>query len=290
LHPERGNGDPQSSEAIAFKSSMVEQIGALAFRQECDCEFLSSDPLLVSALVMAEWRSKEPLFEDNGFKFWEVLSAAKEYLVGADVSEGIGNDFSTIEVFDTNLVQIAEFRDNYTDEAQLYEKMKWIVNKITDTRHPQSGARARCMYSYENNSCGKVISTLYYKDEHSPQHAELISVGDKLGMNTNASTKKEASKDLKRLLDSNLMTLHSAVLITEFKNYAEKKNSGIFEAKPGATDDLVSSCLIVTRLFKFVTSYDDQAFTRLYKSRMLAGKMQQDEVEPEEIIPMPHIF
>ena len=106
-------------------------------------------------------------------------------------------------------------------------------------------------------------------------------------MNTNYQTKKEASEDLKRVLESAIMLLKSKALITEFKNYAQTGN-GIYNAKEGSTDDLISGCLIITRLLKYAASYDDEAFDRLYKSRQIANKQ---EIEEEvEILPMLTMF
>jgi hypothetical protein len=288
-HPERGNGDPTSPAALAYKQGMIAKVGELVWRQEYEAEFLSSDPLLISSLVSNSWKAEEPLFKDSGFSFWERIDPKKEYLVGADVAEGLEKDYSSIEVFDTKLVQIAEFRSNKISESELYDKIKWIINYIISSKDQTgAGRHAKLMWSYENNSCGKVISSLYYKDEKFPDDGELISVGEKLGMNTNASTKKEASKNLKRLLESSAMKIKSKDLINEFKNYAQVgRSDGIYNAKPGATDDSISATLIVTRLFTYVTSYDDDAFDRLYKSKIGTGEERELDGGGGDIEPMP---
>jgi hypothetical protein len=274
-HPDRGDGNPDSKEGVLYKKRMIAKVGELMFRQEYACEFLSSDPLLISSLVSNSWNVEEPLFKDNGFNFFERINPRKEYLIGCDVAEGMEKDYSSIEIFDTKLVQVAEFRSNKVSEAELYDKIKWIINYILGTKDTQTGSHAKLMWSYENNSCGKVISSLYYKDEKFPEDGELISIGERLGMNTNASTKKEASKDLKRLLESASMLIRSKELINEFKNYSQGRTDGIYNAKPGSTDDSISATLIVVRLFKYVTAYDDDAFNRLYKSKLGSGEERE---------------
>lgn len=287
-HPDRGNGDETSLEALKYKASMIAKVGELMFKQEYSCEFLSSDPLLISSLISNSWVAEEPLYKDSGFSFWERIDPRKEYLVGCDVAEGLEKDYSTIEVFDIRLNQVAEFRSNKISEAEHYEKIKWIINYITSVKSQGSGVKAKLMWSYENNSCGKVISSLYYKDDKFPEDGELITVGERLGMNTNASTKKEASKDLKRLLESGAMKLKSKDLINEFKNYAQVgRSDGIYNAKAGSTDDLISACLITTRLFKYVTSYDDEAFDRLYRSKQGTGEERELDNDGGDIEPMP---
>lgn len=288
-HPDRGNGDEHSPAAIKYKTAMIAKVGELMFRQEYSCEFLSSDPLLVSSIISNSWKGEEPLFKDSGFNFWERIDPKKEYLVGADVAEGMEKDYSVIELFDTKLNQVAEFRSNKTDESDLYDKIKWIINYVTSAKDPSgAGLRAKLMWSYENNSCGKVISSLYYKDDKFPEDGELISVGERLGMNTNASTKKEASKDLKRLLESGSMKIRSKPLIEEFKNYAQTgRTEGIYAAKSGSTDDCIAATLIITRLFKYVTSYDDDAFDRLYRSKQHTGEEKDLLDMAGDIEPMP---
>lgn len=286
-HPDRGAGNPDSEAGLLYKKRMIAKVGELMFRQEYACEFLSSDPLLISSLISSSWKEEEPLFKDNGFNFYERIDPKKEYLIGCDVAEGMGKDYSSIEIFDTKLVQVAELRSNKISEAELYDKIKWIINYIISTKDPQTGSKAKLMWSYENNSCGKVISSLYYKDDKFPEDGELISVGERLGMNTNVSTKKEASKDLKRLLESASMKIRSKDLITEFKNYAQGRTEGIYAAKSGSTDDSVAATLIVVRLFKYVTAYDDDAFDRLYKSKLGTGEERELEDAVSDIEPMP---
>jgi hypothetical protein len=272
-HPERDE---------SYKQEMIVKVGLLKFNQEYGCEFLSSDPLLISSLKLEEMKAVEPLFVDNGVKFWEEIKPNETYLVGMDVAEGLGKDYGTIEVFNSRLHQVAEFRNNRLSEAKLYDKLKELLKYII--KHKRDGKPPEIMWSFENNSCGKVISTLYYNDMKFPEEAELISVGEKLGMNTNYATKSEASKDFKRLVEQpNGMLLRSGDLITELKNYSQIGKGGTYEAKPGATDDLVSGSLIVTRLFKYVTSYNDDAFNKLYRG----GETDEDSSEEDTMEPMP---
>jgi hypothetical protein len=253
-----------------------------------NCEFLSSDPLLIESIRSLEMlrASMPPDYEEEQFKFWGLLDRAR-YLVGADVSEGLGKDYSTIEVFDAvTLEQVAEFRDQNTNEPELYDKLKWIFNKLISKKHPRTGKVPEVFWSYENNAQGKVISTLYDRDIAFPD-VELISVGDKRGMNTNVSTKAEASKLFKKMVEQHGgLKVKSKPLVVELQNYVKATNMGTYKAKPGATDDLISSCLIVTRLLKYLSTYDDDAFDKLYR-----GAPAGESTDPsEEYEPLPMSF
>jgi hypothetical protein len=272
-HPERD---------AAYRDEMIAKVGELMFRQEYNCEFISSDPLLINTLKLNSMKGIPPIFEEEGIKFWAPIDARRTYLIGMDVAEGLGKDFGVIQLFDDRLEQVAEFRNNKLSEAKLYDKLKALIKYML--KHKLNGKPPTIMWSFENNSCGKVISTLYYNDANFPDEAELISIGEKLGMNTNVSTKAEACKDLKRLIEqANGMTIHSAEMINELKNYAQKGRAGTYEAKAGATDDLISGTLIVTRLFKYVGSYDDAAFNKLYRGDEEPMDEQDGSIEPMPI-------
>jgi hypothetical protein len=206
-------------------------------------------------------------------------------MVGADVSEGLGKDYSTIEVFcaDT-LEQVAELRDDKCDEPGVYETLKHIFKKLLANKDPRTGRPPEVLWSYENNAQGKVISTLYDRDTDFPD-VELITVGEKRGMQTNVATKAEASKLFKKLVEQQGgYKIKSADLIEEIKNYVRATNQGTYKAKTGSTDDLISSTLIVTRIFKFLANHDDEAFDKLYRG---APAGETDNTPETDYEPMP---
>lgn len=286
-HPERDE---------AYERMMIQKVGELKWKQEYVCEFLSSEPLLINSLVLNRLKGSAPIFEDGGFKWWYQISPKKTYLIGVDVSEGLSQDYSVIQIFEAStLTQVAEFRESTYSESQLYDKLKWVFEYILKKKDAQ-GTKPTILWSFENNACGKVISTLFYNDAKFPEEAELISVGNKLGMNTSAATKAEASLLLKRLVEGdNTMHLCSESLITELKAYVQNGKSGTYAAQAGATDDLISACLIIARLVKHAASFDDETFDRLYRGKGSAVKLDQQEVftyddARAEDEPMPYIF
>lgn len=286
-HPDRNE---------AYRQAMIAKVGLAKWEQEFECKFLSSDPLLINSLVLNRLKGIPPIFEDSGFKWWYQISPKKTYLIGLDVSEGLGQDYSVIQVFEAStLTQVAEFRESSYSESQLYDKLKWLFEYILK-RKDTAGNKPGILWSFENNACGKVISTLYYNDEKFPEEAELISVGNKLGMNTSSATKSEASSLFKRLVEGvNTMAICSEDLITELKSYVQNGKSGTYAAQGGATDDLISACLIISRLVKHAASFDDETFDRLYRGKGAMQPLAQDEVfvydeQKAEDEPMAFIF
>lgn len=256
-HPDRG---PESG----YYEEMLGKIGELACRVELSCEFLSSDALLVNTLRLNELRHQNPQFEDNGFKFWEPLYQAPMYLVGADIATGTGNDFSVIQVFDfPALNQIAEYRSNALHIPELYEKLKWIINKLSA---PVSKRRCEVMWTFERNSIGEAISSLYTVDEHPPEFGDLVNdVPGKIGMNTSNKSKVLACLQLKSLIEKikNGLNIRSEIDIFELKNFIS--TGAGYSGKSGCTDDTVSALLLIVRLIKYIAEFSPEAAKIMYQ-------------------------
>ena len=268
-----------------WQKMMSSKIGEIKFRQEFCNEFLSSEALLINSLVLSRLTGATPAFIDKGFYFWKDPAPEKTYIVGVDVAEGTQQDFSTIQVVELDtFTQIAEFRSNTVKEHQLYEAIKYVITKLLSYTGP-GGKRATVYWSFENNSAGAALGALYYNDEKFPD-AELISGAEgKLGMRTVNKTKVEACRMLKKLVEQikNGLNINSKMLIFELKNFIA--TGAGYNAKHGATDDLICAMLIVLRIIKMISEYEPQVFDKLYKSD---GDFY-DEVTNDYDEPMPFV-
>jgi len=255
-HPERGVES-------GYREEMLGKLGELKVRVELDCEFLSSDALLVSSQRLIELKPMMPSFEDQGFKVWDEIRTSSIYLVGVDVATGSGKDFSVIEVFEfPSMCQIAEFRTNSLNIPSLYDKIKWVLAKLSKG---EGNRRPEVFWTFERNGVGEALGALYHTDDDQPEHAELINdVPNKYGMVTTNRNKVIACLQLKSLIEKvkNGMTLRSDINIFELKNFIS--SGGSYAAKSGATDDSISSLLLVVRLLKHLSEFDDGARKKLY--------------------------
>lgn len=233
-----------------------------------NCQFLSSDPLLINTLTLSMMKSKTPLYNDKGFFFWKEPDPNKSYIVGVDVAEGMQQDFSTIQVIELEtLEQIAEYRNNTVKENQLYDAIKYIITKLLNYVEPRTGKRPSVYWSFENNSAGAALGALYYNDEKFPAAAELISGKEtRLGFRTVNKTKVEACRYLKKLIEQTRggLTINSKMMIFELKNFVA--TGAGYAAKRGSTDDLICAFLIVLRVMKYLSDYEPEVFDKLYKS------------------------
>jgi len=274
-HPDRGQ---------EYYNEMRIKLGELACRQEIDCEFLSSDALLINSLKLIQLRSSPPKSENMGVKFWkeDIGSTNKHYLVGADIATGSGADSSVIEIFEfPSLEQVGEYRSNEINIAALYEKIKWVINLLS--KADERGRRAQVSWTFERNAVGEAIAALYNVDENPPEFADLLSdSNDKPGMMTTGKNKIISCLQLKSLIEKtkNGMTINSEQLLFELKHLVA--TGGSYAAKQGATDDAVSATLLIVRLLKLIAEYDDTAFEKMYKYN------ENDHMSNEEIDePMP---
>lgn len=248
----------------AYYDEMVGKLGPIRARQELDCEFLSSDALLVSSIRLNQLTWKPHVWEHSGFRFWvpeeELGGRDKIYMVSMDPATGTGKDYSTIEVFDfPGLNQIAEYRTNNVNIPILYSRMSWLLRKLSGMKET---GRSEVLWTFERNGIGEAIGALYYNDEKQVEEAELVSdAPNKFGVVTTGRTKVLSALQLKSLIEkvsAGGITINSEALIFELKHFISK--GGGYEAKSGATDDLVMATLGVMRLLKRLSEYNETAF------------------------------
>lgn len=246
----------------SYYDEMVGKLGPIRARQELDCEFLSSDALLVSSIRLNQLRHETPLWESLGFKFWvpeeELGGRGKIYMLSLDPATGSGNDFTSIEVFDfPGLNQIAEYRTNDVNIPLIYAKLSWILRKLTELK---PDGRAEVMWTFERNGIGEAIGALYFNDERQVEEAELMSDPGKLGVFTSGRQKILSALQLKSMIEkvSGGLNIKSKDLINELKHFVAK--GGSYQAKNGATDDSVMATLGIMRLLKRLSEFNEKAF------------------------------
>jgi hypothetical protein len=74
------------------------------------------------------------------------------------------------------------------------------------------------------------------------------------GFNTTNKSKIAACAKLKNLIESRRMTIYSRPLISELKTFVASGAS--YAAKPGESDDLVMSLVLIVRIAQIMQSFD----------------------------------
>ena len=245
----------------AFKEEQIAQIGELKWRQEYECEFLSSDALLIDSIVLNGItkiiEDVKPEFEINGVVFWERPKSGVTYLVGVDPATGSGEDFTVLSCWEfPTMRQIAEFRSNTMSSAKVYPVLCNLLKMLERTG-------STVYFSIENNGVGEGLIALYEADENPPSTAEFVSEAGKnrQGMVTTGKSKIRSCLALKELIERSAMHLKSKLLLQELKSFTRK--SGSYAAQSGSTDDCVSASLIVMRILEEISSFEQEAFDTL---------------------------
>jgi len=247
-----------------FKEEAIGRIGQRKWNQEYECEFLSSDALLIDSLYLSNITpaiSKiKPVTTVNEVILFEHIVPAMTYLIGVDPATGNGEDFSVITIYNfPQLKQVGQYRSNTMTTNDLYNTLKNILSHIDK-------ANASAYFSIENNGVGQGLIALLEADETPPNSAQFVSEDgkNKRGMTTTASNKMRACVNFKNMFERGDIIVQSNILLSELKSYIRSK--GAYAAQVGATDDCIAATLIVIRLVEEIATYEQAAFDKLYST------------------------
>ncbi len=202
-----------------------------------NCEFISSQAMLVDSLKLSFLRPSNPVSENMGFKFWtdNIGGRGKTYLVGLDPATGNGKDWTVVEVFEfPKMVQVAELRVNTVNIPLIYAKLKWLFKLL---RKPDAGkGRSEIIWSFERNGVGEALVALIQNDD-SPDGGIYLDGVDlynenplRLGCYTTGKSKMLSCMQLKNLIEKGPtgIKINSAHLLYELQNFVAA--GGTFQA------------------------------------------------------------
>lgn len=245
-----------------FKAAEQAKIGEIRWMQEYECQFLSNDPLLIDTVCLQNLKrlleGVKPVGKAGEVVFYKQPIEGMTYLVGMDPATGAGNDYTAIVAFEfPSLEQVLEFRSNTTSSVTAYHMLKKILRIFEKSN-------STVYWSVENNGVGEAIMALYEADESPPEMAEFVSeAGQKRkGMTTTGKSKMKACLTLKEMVERHTLGIRSLAMVAEMQKFVRK--AGSYAAKPSATDDLVMATLIALRLLEEISSFDQDAYDKLY--------------------------
>jgi hypothetical protein len=272
FHPTWVKWDQPPGRDEEFKKKQIGKIGERKWLQEYECEFLSSDALLINSQVLITETKRlekiKPIKEIHDVKFWKNIIKGKNYLIGVDPATGSGEDFSVISGFDfPEMEQVFEFRSNSMSSPFLYKVLKNIMRYIK--KHG-----GNIYFSVENNGVGEGIIALYEADEKPIDDVEFVSEdgAKRRGITTTNKKKIKACVNFKEMFEKIIkyrdgrtertLTINSITLVKELKSFARKRGS--YAAQIGATDDCILSVLIILSMLEEIATYDEDAYNKLH--------------------------
>jgi len=260
-----------------FRQQEIAKIGEVKFRQEYECEFISSDPLLFSSIFVASYKvPTQPSPDARGILWYEELERNNTYLIAMDPATGSGSDFTVIVMYSfPELKQVAEFRSNTTSTSAVYNILKYMLKCLMAKRIEN------VYWSFENNGLGESIIALYEADENPVDCGELLSESGKkrMGFATTGKSKPKHCMNLKNLFEGGKLKVRSAQTVTEMKHFIRR--NGSYSARNGSTDDTISAHIILLRILEELVQYEDKAYALMYEDDFV------NEFENEESYDLP---
>jgi hypothetical protein len=219
-------------------------------------------------MKLLELEGKDPIWNMGQVRWYHKPRPKHTYMVALDPSLGSGGDYSAIQVFELpTFRQVAEWHHNTTPANQQIRILQSVNKYIYDTiKEQDSQATPSIFYSMENNTLGEAalnrVMDIGEENIMGSFLSEPIRKGHRRkfrrGFNTTMKFKIDACAKFKELVENNKMELNSKALISELKSFVATGVS--YKGKPGEHDDLVSACLLMTRMIKVLADFDPKIF------------------------------
>jgi hypothetical protein len=249
-----------------WKEQTIRNTSQQQWDQEFGCEFLGSSNTLISGAKLQQLMAtmEEPIARIEKLRIFEHAKPDHTYVLTADVSEGLGLDYSTFSIIDVTTIPyrvVATFRDNqikpilfptilvstakrYNDAFILVE-INSIGLQVADMIHYD--------LAYENLI--KIQSKGKQGQQWTPGFAKKLAFGVK----TSTQTKQIGCTNLKSLIESDKLLVTDEMTIKELTNFTANKKT--YKAEEGNNDDLVMtlvnfSWLMAQKFFRETVSND----------------------------------
>jgi len=235
----------------AWKEETIRNTSEEQFRQEFETEFIGSSATLISGSKLRSLAFHNPLSSNDYLDIYEEPIKDNLYICTVDCSEGVDQDYSTINVIDVSQTpyrQVAKYRNNKLPLLFFPTVIYSIARKYNDA------------YALiETNNIGQqVVDILHYdleyehvyKLEHHHIKGQSISGGFKrstsFGIKTTKSVKKIGCANLKTLIENDKLIINDFDTIAEMNTFVRVRDS--YEAEEGNNDDLVMGLVLFSWL------------------------------------------
>jgi hypothetical protein len=259
-----------------FKRQMMEKMTYEKYMQEFESAFISTKGTLIAPFKLEDLKSKDPISKHGELRIFEPFKKRKLAIV-ADVGTGIGQDYSTIQIFDIDtLAQVGEYRDNRINTTDFTKEFIKII------RFFKNGGAREIYYTVEANSIGNTVIALLDASTDTILDDENVTMVNQRkskhkGFTTSSKTKMSGCMTFKNLVEHDKFQLHSKFLISELKFFV--KAGQTFKAETGMHDDLVMGCVILTNMLSELSNWEEGVFDNINDIDV--------QLDNEEDIPLP---
>lgn len=194
-----------------------------------------------------EFDFEKCLFEDARQGSLEIYRYPKFedlFVIGADVSLGVGRDYSSAVVMDRNKKVCALYRNNYIDPSKFGDLLFYLGRYYNNS-----------LLAVENNSMGIAtlnrLAQMEYQNMYFQTKLANVSKeeGTRIGWRTSHSSKPAIIGFLKNAIENEDVWIPSRVMIHELMNYIAD-DTGKTNASYGANDDTVIALAIALEVIR----------------------------------------
>lgn len=232
---------------LLWKREIVLTLGSEeAFDQEFGCKFIQTGESAVDDVLFKHIKRniREPLyrFDENTYDIFTEPNPNGVYIVGVDVAEGLGENYTSIQVFDlqdlTNIEQVATYNSNTIPPITFTKKLREILAQWGNP-----------LVAIERNNCGgQVIDQLF----QSFNYNNIVTYGAgasgksatlKRGITSHTNVKFKGVMNMRYWLkEQKAVSIRDEETLKELKNFVRYPN-GTWKGRPGADiyDDRVMS-------------------------------------------------
>ena len=228
----------------AWKEETIRNTSPEQWNQEFECAFLGSSNTLISASKIQQMMlgMEDPIETPEKFRYYEKPQKKHTYVIAVDVSEGLGQDYSTFSVIDVTELPykvVATYKDNevkpiffptiIVSEAKKYNDAFILVEinsiglQVADIIHYD--------LAYDN------LIKIQLKGKQGQQWTGGYSKKIAFGLKTSPQTKQIGCTNLKALIESDKLIIKDEQIINELTTFAVDKRT--YKAEAGSHDDLV---------------------------------------------------
>jgi len=248
-----------------WKQETIKNTSEQQFNVEFECEFIGSVNTLIHPAKLKALSHNEPIKNHAGLKVYEDPKDDHVYVLIADVSRGVTNDYSAFSVVDVTEIpyrQVATYRDNeikpmnfpqIIHRVSIAYNLAYVLVEINDI-----GAQIADALQFDLEYDNLIMSSMRGRNG---QIAGGGFSGGKaqLGVRTTKSLKAVGCSNFKTMLETDKILIQDFDTIVEISTFISKGKS--WEADEGCTDDLVMGLVLFGWLsdqtyFKELTNVD----------------------------------
>ncbi|EMX1381657.1 terminase family protein [Salmonella enterica] len=247
------------------------KIGSSKFKREFNCEFVTYQETLIDSVKLTEIKKRtvrEPIRKTDEVRWFKPIEYGMTYVVAHDPSSGTGGDDAAIQVYELPTMRhVAEWKHNKMIIPEQVRLLRRILNELA-YQMQELGARNiedHLFWTFEGNSIGEavIIELNNLGIENFP--GTLINEPKRTrtgrvrkGLTTTRKTKGTACLQMQKLMETFRMEVASKELHRQLNDFIKSgSEDGVFKAKIGCHDDLVSASLLIVRMMHIISRWDD---------------------------------